>query len=63
MRQFRDSYSGALVFTQTEQEKTAKSALNEMREIRDEIKAERQLIEELKRGDGDENQPKQNTSK
>lgn len=62
MQQFRDRYSGALIIKRSDEEIESRSALNEMREIRDEIKAERERIEQLKRGDGDGDTSKQDPS-
>lgn len=48
MRQFRDNYSGALVFRQSPEEEKQSQILKEIKEIRDEIVSERQKLEELK---------------
>lgn len=46
--QFKDTYSGAVVFIPTPEEQNQKQALNEMREILEETRKERKRIEKAK---------------
>lgn len=54
MRQFRDSYSGAVIFRQTDEERRQKETLDEMQKLRDEIVEERKKLEDLRKDETDE---------
>lgn len=52
MRQFRDNYSGAVIFRRSAEEISTENALEEMRALRDEVVAERKRLEEIRKDGG-----------